>query len=102
MIISESYKKEIIRILQENLVSECEIWCYGSRVNGDAHEASDFDIIIRSREHKSIPKSEFMILVRKFRESNLPISIDIKDWYLVPEYFHKYIENKKVLLYKNF
>jgi len=102
MILDNKYKESIINIFRENLLTESEVLAYGSRVRGDAHEASDLDIIIKAKFDKAIPKYEMKLIIEKFKESNIPIIIDLRDWAIVPEYFQKYIEEMNVLIYKNF
>lgn len=36
---------------------DAEIWAYGSRVNGDAHDGSDLDLTVKSfnSDNKDIP-----------------------------------------------
>ena len=56
------------------------VWAYGSRVNGDAHEASDLDIVLRSSDLSPIPAQELNAFLEAVRESNIPILIDARDW----------------------
>lgn len=32
-----------------------EVWAYGSRVSGDAHDGSDLDLVIRSEKLEKVP-----------------------------------------------
>lgn len=102
MILEDTHKEKLIKIFANYLTTECEVIAYGSRIVGDAHEASDLDLIIKSKNGSPIPKSEFKLISDKIRESSIPIIIDLRDWALVPDYFYKYIEKKNVVFYKNY
>lgn len=102
MILNEKHKASIIQILKDNLKIESEVIAYGSRIRGDCHDASDLDIIIKSKSGKPLPKEDFRLIAKNFQESNIPIMIDLRDWALVPEYFHKYINEQNELLFKNY
>ena len=78
-----------------------EVWAYGSRVNGDAHDASDLDLVIRSHDLKRIPAAVFGSLYHNIKESNIPILVELKDWALLPPYFHTNIERKYEVLFDN-
>ena len=55
MILRQEDKKELVKIAKKFL-QELEIWAYGSRVDGTAHETSDLDLVLRSKDLKPIPK----------------------------------------------
>lgn len=102
MILNEKHKANIIQIIKDNLKIESEVIAYGSRIRGDCHDASDLDIIIKTKSGNPLPKEDFRIITKKFQESNIPIIIDLRDWALVPKYFHKYINEQNELLYRNY
>ncbi len=37
----------LLRELLQQHLPQAEVWAYGSRVNGDGHEASDLDLVVR-------------------------------------------------------
>ena len=78
-----------------------QVWAYGSRVNGMAHEGSDLDLVIRTPELKKMPIDDYLNLVEQIRESNVPIVVELYDWARLPETFHKNILAKHELLYSN-
>ena len=39
---------KILTDIFESYCPEAEIWAYGSRVKGDAHEGSDLDMVVKS------------------------------------------------------
>ena len=67
------------------------VWAYGSRVNGNAYDGSDLDLVLRGPDLAALPAG----LLGHFREaltdSNLPIFVDAHDWARLPESFHSRI-----------
>ena len=82
----------------QQYVPDIEVWAYGSRVNGDCHEASDLDLVLRGVGLEPIPVRELSELIDAFEESNIPILIDVHDWASLPSSFHKNIESSYVVL----
>ena len=78
-----------------------EVWAYGSRVNGTAHEGSDLDLVIRTSDLERMQPDIFFDLKDKIRESNIPIVIEIFDWAMLPPSFHKNIEAQHEVLFSN-
>jgi|JFJP01.1.fsa_nt_gi predicted nucleotidyltransferase len=78
-----------------------EIWAYGSRVNGTAHDGSDLDLVIRSPKLNPLPTELYNELCEKIRDSNIPILVELRDWALLPESFHKNIEQQYEVLFSN-
>ena len=78
-----------------------EVWAYGSRVNGEAHDGSDLDLVIRGKELKRIPSEIFSDLKYKIQESNIPILVDMFDWTLLPESFRANIQLHHEVLFNN-
>jgi len=70
---------------------DAEVWAYGSRVNGEGHEGSDLDLVVRNPADLSLHQSALIDLREAFSESDLPIQVDILDWALIPESFHQEI-----------
>ncbi|GAA4032405.1 nucleotidyltransferase domain-containing protein [Hymenobacter glaciei] len=75
-------------LLARHLPAEVAVWAYGSRVNGNHHEGSDLDLVLRTSDLTALPAG----LLSNFREaltdSKLPIFVDAHDWALLPESFH--------------
>ena len=89
------YRRQVEEILQENM-PRVEAWAYGSRVNGTSHEASD--LALRAPGLRPIPSVDMEALREAFRESNIPIIVDARDWSRLPDAFHKEIERDYVSL----
>ena len=75
-------------LMARHLPAEVAVWAYGSRVNGNHHEGSDLDLVLRTTDLTALPDR----LLSEFREaltdSNLPIFVDTHDWATLPASFH--------------
>ena len=90
-------KKDVCDLLT-TFVPATQFWAYGSRISGKAHEESDLDLVLRNPSALDNPSSEIDRLRTAFRESDIPILIDVHDWALLPEEFQKEIATRYVLL----
>ena len=88
--LQERFRREVDRILSAH-VPDVEVWAYGSRVNGMAHEASDLDLVLRAHGLDPISVARIEALREAFRESNIPIIVDVHDWAMIPQSFHEEI-----------
>ena len=95
--LQERFRREVDRILRAH-VPDMEVWAYGSRVNGMAHEASDLDLVLRAHGLEPISTGRIEALREAFRESNIPIIVDVHDWAMIPESFHEEILEDYVTL----
>lgn len=93
--------KDCLIALLDSVPVPIEVWAYGSRVNGDAHEGSDLDLVIRTPTLQKLPTEVFLDLKVKIRDSNIPIVVELFDWARLPEAFHENIIAKHVVLYEN-
>jgi predicted nucleotidyltransferase len=91
ILLKSKYKQMLLDIFSE-LTLPVEVWAYGSRVSGTAHDGSDLDLVIRSMDGKKLPIDILMELKEKIRDSNVPILVDLFDWARLPESFHQNIE----------
>lgn len=73
-------------------------WAYGSRVNGDAHEASDLDLVLRSVDLSPIPYNALDDFLQALNDSNIPILVEARDWARLPTSFHEEILKRYVVL----
>ena len=88
------------RMVEDTLrehVPEAEVWAYGSRVNGRAHEASDLDLVVRGPALQPLG-AKLVRLVEAFRESKLPIIVQVCDWGRLPESFRREIAREYVVM----
>ncbi|WP_199879923.1 nucleotidyltransferase family protein [Arundinibacter roseus] len=100
MILRTKDKERLIAIFKTAPIP-IEVWAYGSRVNGDAHEGSDLDLVVRTPDLQKVPMSIFSDLREKIRESNVPIVVELFDWARLPERFQKTIEQKNEVLFSS-
>lgn len=91
MILKPKYKQILLDIFSE-LTLPGEVWAYGSRVTGTAHDGSDLDLVVRTRDGEKLPIELLMELQEKIRDSNVPILVELFDWARLPASFHKNIE----------
>ena len=91
------YRDQVEALLREH-VPGIEVWAYGSRVNGESHDASDLDLVLRGPELKRIPGEQLADLNAALEDSNVPIIVQVHDWARLPESFHREIERAYVVL----
>ena len=75
-----------------------EVWAYGSRVNGQSHDGSDLDLVLRGPALKRIPIGALGDFEEALRESTVPFLVEVHDWAWLPEEFHREIERTHVVL----
>ncbi|MDA1275937.1 MAG: nucleotidyltransferase domain-containing protein [Verrucomicrobia bacterium] len=73
-----------------------EVWAFGSRVNGHAHEGSDLDLVVRNPNRLLAPQSCLRDLRDALSESDLPFGVEVLDWAQIPEAFRREIERQDV------
>ncbi len=91
------YRRIVEALLREH-VPEAEVWAYGSRVNGESHEGSDLDLVVRGPDLKRIPSGPLAGLIEALEDSNVPILVQTHDWARLPESFHQEIEQNYVVV----
>ena len=94
------HRQQIEAILRKHLPG-VEVWAYGSRVNGQCHEASDLDLALRGPGLTPIPADALRELRRAFSDSNIPILVEARDWARLPEGFRREIEQGYVVVLDN-
>nr|VFK40948.1 MAG: Nucleotidyltransferase domain-containing protein [Candidatus Kentron sp. SD]VFK46865.1 MAG: Nucleotidyltransferase domain-containing protein [Candidatus Kentron sp. SD]VFK78761.1 MAG: Nucleotidyltransferase domain-containing protein [Candidatus Kentron sp. SD] len=93
--------KRYLIILRELLASHApsaEVWAYGSRVNGEAHAASDLDLVLRDPGDLARPQAGLSALKAALSESSIPILVDARDWARLPGSFHDEIRKAYVVV----
>ncbi len=85
--------------LVERYAPDAEVSAYGNRVQGTAHEGSDWDLVLRNPANPKAPQRNLTTLAAAFAESNLPILVDIIDWARIPETFRQEIERAHAALH---
>ncbi|MEO7119641.1 MAG: nucleotidyltransferase domain-containing protein [Ginsengibacter sp.] len=100
MLLHEKDKQTLRRIFSA-IEAPIEVWAYGSRVSSTAHEGSDLDLVVRSKDCQKLSSDIFMDLKEKIRESNIPIVVELFDWARLPESFHHNIEAQYEVFFSN-
>lgn len=94
----EKHLEELKKILAIHVPNE-EVWAYGSRVNGAAHDTSDLDLVIRNPLNLDVSQGLKIIdLKEALSNSNLPLIVDVRDWAILPESFHENIKKNYVVI----
>ncbi len=101
MLLREKDKKILLSLFKAEIHQPVLVMAYGSRVNGGAHDSSDLDIVVRSKDNKPLDWKLIMSLNEKIKESNIPFLVELRDWNRLPESFHKQIFKKHVVIYES-
>lgn len=88
----------LLRELLHRHLPQVDVLAYGSRVNGNGHEASDLDLVVRHPIDPKQETSQLWEMKEALIESNLPIRVDIVDWAHIPASFHQEIERAYVVV----
>lgn len=89
------------RTLQDLLarhVPDAEVWAYGSRVTGGAHEGSDLDLVLRNPADLTQDVEGRTGLMEALQASSLPMLVEAHAWALLPRAFHRNVEAGYVVL----
>jgi len=89
--LSATQLSELRRLLREHVPS-AQVWAYGSRVTGGAHEGSDLDLVLRDAEDPEKRAAGLAALQAALSDSTLPMLVDVHDWADLPEHFRREIE----------
>lgn len=92
-------KNEHLIMLNDIFNSYCpkaEIWAYGSRVNGDAHDGSDLDLTVIDFGDKRCSIADLKSI---FSDSNIPFLIDINEFKTLPVSFQDEIKRNNVIIF---
>ena len=92
------YRDQLEALLREH-VPGVEVWAYGSRVNGESHDGSDLDLVLRGPALEPLDGG-FYDLLEAIEKSNVPILVQAHDWAMLPESFHREIERDYVVVQK--
>jgi predicted nucleotidyltransferase len=98
MILREKDRQTLMSIFS-SINYPMDVLAYGSRVNGEAHDGSDLDLAVCGKNSQSLPIDVYFKLLKKIQDSNIPILVDIKDFYALPSKFRQSIESKHEVFY---
>lgn len=94
LFIEQRHLKMLLDIVN-SYCPKAEIWCYGSRTDGTAHEGSDLDLTVKNWGDEKCSLSELKQLLI---DSNIPFLIDINEYSKLPESFKNEIDLNHILL----
>ncbi|CAN8140871.1 putative protein adenylyltransferase MntA [uncultured Thiomicrorhabdus sp.] len=98
MLLRGKDKQAIIQIAKRSFTQPVKVWAFGSRVNGQAHEGSDLDLVVIPVQERSIDFDEFISFKERLTESTIPILIQVMDWSRIPESFRENIRKNYAVL----
>jgi predicted nucleotidyltransferase len=93
--LEQKYLAVILKILNQ-YVPNCEVRVFGSRITNNAKKYSDLDLVLIA--DTKIDRKHIEQLKDAFSESNLPISVDVIDWYTLSDEFKEIISKNYVVL----
>ncbi len=79
-------------------VPRAEVWAYGSRVHGSAHEGSDLDLVLRHPPDLKRDTEGWLELKEALQDSTLPMLVEVHLWPRLPASFHAEIERGYVVV----
>ncbi len=91
------YRQHLETLLRKHLPT-VEVWAYGSRVNGQSHDGSDLDLVLRSPDLQQIPADSLTSFSEALRASTIPLLVEVHDWARLPESCHPEIEREQLVL----
>ncbi len=87
-----------LRALLARHVPDAEVWAYGSRVTGGAHEGSDLDLVLRKPDDLGLAVQGQRALIAALQQSRLPMQVEAHQWPHLPRSFQAEIERAFVVL----
>lgn len=87
MLLRDKDRKKLLDIAAQEIKTAVEIWAYGSRVSGRAHDCSDLDLVICTKDKGKLGADEMLRFKQRLADSNIPFLIDVLDWGIIPQSF---------------
>lgn len=75
-------------------VPDAEVWAFGSRVTGGAHEGSDLDLVLRDAHEPARPVAGAQSLRDALQDSLLPMTVELHEWANLPDGFRSEIADR--------
>ena len=95
--LSERHQQMLLALLARH-VPTAEVWAYGSRVTGGAHEGSDLDLVLRQPDDLQQPAAGWQALRDALQDSILPMLVEVHQWANLPAAFQRNIEADYIVL----
>lgn len=87
-----------LRALLDRHVPDAEVWAFGSRVTGGAHEGSDLDLALRNAQDPNQPVAGLADLREALQSSSLPMLVQAHDASELPLAFRAAIERRHLVI----
>ena len=97
LLLLDRHRAALEGLLAEHL-PEVEVWAYGSRVTGRAHDGSDLDLALRAPGGAGIEPARLGAFERALEASTIPFLVQPHDWARLPERFRREIERRHTVL----
>lgn len=94
LFIEPKYLKMLTDIF-DSYCPNAEIWAYGSRIKGEAHDGSDLDLVVKNFNSKDVNLFELQKLIN---DSNVPFIVDIHEFDKLPKSFQDEIKKDYIIL----
>lgn len=101
MLLREKDKEILLSLFKAEIHQPVEVFAYGSRVNGRAHDSSDLDLVIKTKNNKPLNWELLAKLNEKIKDSNIPFLVELRDWSRLPASFHPQILEMHEVLYQS-
>ena len=88
----------LVEDLARQYLPGVEVCAYGSRVNGQSHDGSDLDLVLRGPNLTEIDATRLCDFEEGLRDSTLPFLVEARDWARLPDRFHAEIERRHTVL----
>lgn len=98
MMLKSEHKKILLSIAGQSIQTPINLWAFGSRVNGDACNGSDLDLVVKTKDETPLDLNEFMQFKEDLQESNIPFLVDVMDWGRIPDTFKENIKKQYEVL----
>ena len=96
MINLEAQYLTLVREILASKVPGYGVWVFGSRVSGSAVRYSDIDLVLMSET--KVDQQVIEDLKDAFSESDLPIQVEVLDWWALPDFLRKIVASKHEVL----
>lgn len=94
--LEEKYLKMVADILLIH-ATDCRVLVFGSRIKGTQKKYSDLDLAFAKDDGTKLGLSRICRIKEDFEESNLPIKVDVLDYYALSPEFKKIVDDRHVV-----
>ena len=99
MIAIDPDEKKIVLDIIAEFAPDCEVYAFGSRVNGTYRDTSDLDLAFARPNGDKLSISQWGDLKEAFGESDLVFRVDVVDYNGVEPRFREIIDRGRLNIY---